>query len=501
VLTDRRRVGRVFVGIVFAAIFFVAVCAGSTAGAATGCPGQNAPSGHEFKFSPCSGPLGTTFTATSVDPCPRPPDASSPAVVGDVVGPEGGGFTMATMKPDGSWTWSETMTAPPPPPTPTTDSSGRRGFGSSVGPVPGVYRLSLACVSSKAFDKPYFTYAVQEFTVTASASTTPQVVPKSDGINDVPNPGQLDLSASAIATSFGFAGLMILLLLLATRLIDSTLESNWERLRRWKLISLVARNDPDTGFWSTPQGYVTFLVAATLLTMAWHPSLQRLGDAVFGVVIGTLVRSTFGLWFARRRYRGEYHGYLHARPGSLAIAAAALASSWLAGLNSPIIFGVLAGSTFRPNLSKRRNGELTAFVSIVSAAVAVAGWFLRWALRSAVTHPSLVVRLLENGLSVLLLAAIWGLALGMAPLRYFPGATVRAWKPAAWLAAWAVGMTFAVHVLLSDYGVSSARGNDHWRLLVIEAVVLVGAVLFWATFALRGPDRRRVPVDQPAAPQ
>jgi hypothetical protein len=148
-------------------------------------------------------------------------------------------------------------------------------------------------------------------------------------------------------------------------------------------------------------------------------------------VIGTVVHSTLGLWFARRRYHGEYHGYLHARPGSLAIAAAALASSWLAGLDSPIIFGILAGAAFRPRLSHRRNGELTAFVSIASAVVAVAGWFLRWALHSSVTHPSRLIRLLENGLSVLLLAAIWGLALGMAPLRYFPGATVRAWRPAA----------------------------------------------------------------------
>jgi hypothetical protein len=48
-----------------------------------------------------------------------------------------------------------------------------------------------------------------------------------------------------------------------------------------------------------------------------------------------------------------------------------------------------------------------------------------------------------------------------------------------------MGMTFAVHVLLSDYGVSNARGNDHWHLLVIEGFVLVGAVLFWASFALR----------------
>jgi hypothetical protein len=481
-----RRVKTTVGATVVAAIVLVALCAASTARAATTCPNQSG-SGHALKISPCSGPLGTTFTATSIDPCPPPPDGSTPAVVGGISGPNGGGFTMATMKPDGSWTWSDTIKAPPPEPTPATAPPGGGIFGPALGPFTGVYRLSLACVPSQAFDKPYFTYDVQEFTVTTSATVTPQEVHKSDGIDDVPDPGQLDLSMSAIATSFGFAGLMILLLLLATRLIDSTLENNWETLRRWKLFRLLARNDPDAGFWSTPPGYVTFLAAATLLTAAWHPSLHRLGDAVFGVVIGTLVRSTLGLWFARRRYRGEYHGYLHARPGSLAIAAAALASSWLAGLDSPIIFGILAGAAFRPRLSHRRNGELTAFVSIASAGVAVAGWFLRWALHTHVSNPSHVVKLLENGLSVLLLAAIWGLALGMAPLRYFPGATVRAWKPAAWLTAWIVGMTFAVHVLLSDYGVSSARGNDHWRVLVIEGVVLAGAVLFWAAFAL--PDR------------
>ncbi len=463
----------------------------TTARAETTCPSPGAQAGHEFKISPCSGPLGTTFTATSVDPCPPPPDGSTPAVVGGIAGPNGGGFTMATMKPGGSWTWSDTIKAPPPEQTPATAPPGGGIFGPPLGSFTGVYRLSLACVPSAAFGQPYFTYAVQEFNVTASASATPQGLHKSDGIDDVPDPGQLDLSTSAMATSFGFAGLMVLLLLLATRLIDSTLENNWETLRRSKLIRHLERSDPDAGYWSTPTGYITFLAAATLLTLAWHPSLQRLGDALFGVVVGTLVHSTLGLWFARRRYRGEYHGYLHARPGSLAIAAAALASSWLAGLNSPIIFGILAGAAFRPKLSHRRNGELTAFVSIASAAVAVAGWFLRWALRTHVSHPATSVRLFENGLSVLLLAAIWGLALGMAPLRYFPGATVRAWKPAAWLTAWLMGMTFAVHVLLSDYGVSNARGNDHWRLLVIEAVFLVGAILFWAGFALRTDAQNR----------
>ena len=160
---------------------------------------------------------------------------------------------MATMKPDASWTWSDTIKAPPPQPTPATASPGGWIFGPPVGPFTGVYRLSLACVPSQAFDKPYFTYAVQEFNVTASASAASPKRHKTDGIDDVPDPGQLDLSTSAIATSFGFAGLMILLLLLATRLIDSTLESNWETLRRWRLVRLLERHDPDAGFGQRPR--------------------------------------------------------------------------------------------------------------------------------------------------------------------------------------------------------------------------------------------------------
>ena len=76
----------------------------------------------------------------------------------------------------------------------------------------------------------------------------------------------------------------------------------------------------------------------------------------------------------------------------------------------------------------------------------------------------------------------------MTPLKYFPGHTLRAWKPWAWLTTWLVGLAFAVHVLLSDYGVSKARGNDHWKLLLAEGVVVGGAFLLWANFAWR-PSR------------
>jgi hypothetical protein len=56
--------------------------------------------------------------------------------------------------------------------------------------------------------------------------------------------------------------------------------------------------------------------------------------------------------------------------------------------------------------------------------------------------------------------------------------------------------------LLSDYGVSQARGNDHLHLIAAEAIVLVIAFAFWARFARRGAPLAAVPAtpEGPAAP-
>jgi len=62
---------------------------------------------------------------------------------------------------------------------------------------------------------------------------------------------------------------------------------------------------------------------------------------------------------------------------------------------------------------------------------------------------------------------------------------VRAWRPWVWFTLWFAGLAFAIHVVLSDYGVSAARGNDQWRLLAAEAVVVVAAFILWLTFARR----------------
>ena len=94
--------------------------------------------------------------------------------------------------------------------------------------------------------------------------------------------------------------------------------------------------------------------------------------------------------------------------------------------------------------------SLTAFV------IGVAGWFIRWGIHAHVSNPGFVVRTIENGFAVLLLGTVWGLAVGMMPLRFFPGDRVRGWSRAGWLALWIVGIAFAIHVLLSDYGVSQS---------------------------------------------
>ena len=323
-----------------------------------------------------------------------------------------------------------------------------------------------------------------------------------DGVVEVPDPGQLDLSARALATSFGFAGLMLLLALVASDLLNATLDANWETVRRWPVIRTVDRAahrsaEPPMGLrprdiWATPVGYGLFLAASSALVVLWHPSVQRVGEALFGVIVGSLLRAACTLGSARRRFGEQHHGYVHARPASLAIGAATLGASRAVGLGSPVIFGLLAGVAFTPELPRARAGAVTALASGAFTSVAVGGWFVRWGLRSWVAHPSTAVRVVENGLSILLLSAVWSLALGMVPLKYFPGHTVRAWKPWVWAVIWLTGLAFALHVLLSDYGVANARGNDHWKLLMVEAVIVTFAFALWASFAFRKPARPRV---------
>ena len=140
---------------------------------------------------------------------------------------------------------------------------------------------------------------------------------RGDGIETVPDPGQLDLSVKAIATTFGFAGIMLLLALLASELINATLERNWEEIRKWPGIRFVDtwfdrlvhrhRDGTEQGsFWSRPLGYLLFLVIATTLVACWHLSVRNACEALFGVAIGSGVHAFASFRFVRHRYRGEH---------------------------------------------------------------------------------------------------------------------------------------------------------------------------------------------------
>ncbi len=491
-----------------------------------------------------------TFTVVRPDPTTtRPPDTTSPTTSPPTVPePEGPTTTIrgttTTTRPTSTTSTSTTSTSTPgpttttsttvPPPVdpslPTLQAVALDGKPSGA---PGV-GLTIVGTGYADCDQVYFFFDgrrigaaepnragavrregssvpgdadVGRQTVTASCSndgtpvrqSSPFLVIEADihrpaFLTALPEPGDVPLDFTRLAASALVAGGAIALLAFPYQLFNSTLEENYEEVRGW------------FGLQPKPPGYVpphqlallpVSLLVSGLLFASLSPDFG-LNQTTLVLAAGLAIAVfTTGVGFALPGFvymlRQGDRGRVRILHGSLIVGAVTVLISRLVGFTPGYVYGLLAVLVFRKTLDQRRQGRMSALISLFVFAVCLAAWFIRVPVSSAARQPdpNVGILILEAALGGIFLFGLESLLVDLLPMRFLDGSRIKAWSRAIWGTLLAFGLFVLVHVLLiPGSGYVGVSDDLKLRVVVVALYVLFGliSVGFWAYFRYR-PER------------
>jgi hypothetical protein len=312
----------------------------------------------------------------------------------------------------------------------------------------------------------------------------------------------ISLKAKDLARSAGVAAVLIVLVGFPAELFNSTLEENYDEVKRWfgplsRGADSLGRSLGNLPGWL---GVGAFAVVAALLTGLLDPRFgaDLASASLFVGLLLSFLAVTYAFGWAERRYVTKRHGerpVLEVLPGTLVVAAVCVLVSRLAGFAPGYLYGVLAGFVFAAELTAAEEGRLTAWSSLV----VLAGSLVAWVVWSPVGHmaahadPSPVVIVLDTVLAGLFVTGIESLVFGLVPLRFLQGEKLFGWNRLVWVVVYALAMFAFVHVLLHPgVAYSESPKTNSWIVPVVAFAIFGGiSVAFWALFRRRSGEPER----------
>ncbi|MEO7121629.1 MAG: hypothetical protein ABIY53_00580 [Lacisediminihabitans sp.] len=248
----------------------------------------------------------------------------------------------------------------------------------------------------------------------------------------------------------------LLLIALPLRLIASTLRGRLHLPRA----QFTGRNrgapEPDDSPPTNPwlAGAVPLAAAAGLivLTVGINGEVRFL-RLLAAVGIGLVLLNVVGVAIATR-VTGRLQsvsGRLRFLPTLLFAAAATALFSRLAGIDPPVVVGVLIGVGFARSIPVRTRGIANLTEVGVLVLLAMIGWFARQSLRPL---EGFWGNLLLETLATLCLAGLGSAVMLMLPLGRLPGRVLLEWSPVVWAVSTAVVATLAWAIALGGTAVN-----------------------------------------------
>jgi hypothetical protein len=349
-------------------------------------------------------------------------------------------------------------------------------------------------------------------------------------------PGQaLKSVGSRLPQDLLLVALLGLLIVFPAQLFNSTYEENHERIDRqlaklpfWRRRPQGAStpdtsHDPEPAV--APRGrrlsvFFGCVLLGTLLAGLLDPKLGA-NTATFAMLTGvfaSVLVTVLVVVLAGRVYRSvSKHAtgwYLEAIPSALLVAVVCVLVSRLTHFEPGYLYGVLGGAVFVAALTEKSEGRAEVTVSVVALLLALVAWVAfepvsRSANADGASYATLT---LDALLASLFIGGLEGMLFGLVPLRFLPGARIKAWSWIAWTALFVVVLYVFVHVLLMPESGYLGRSTS---ASVTLTVVLFGAfavisVAFWGYFRWRptaeepaadvaaGAEAEAVPVSQPS---
>ena len=227
---------------------------------------------------------------------------------------------------------------------------------------------------------------------------------------------------------------------------------------------------------------VLFLAAAVLLAALAGGIQAEVRYLRLAVAIGLALAALNGVAMLTAKLAGRALGLstgIRLAPLLLGIAAVTALVSRVAGIQPPIIVGIVLAVRFAPELGARARGA----VSLVEVAAIVVLGFIAWVAQSALGPvdgflPSLV----SEALSALTIAALGSAMVMLLPVNRMPGRLIWAWSRTAWAVLTLVTATVA--------GVVIAGGSGFPVPWVIGGALVFSAVCLgvWAWVRLVEPQ-------------
>jgi hypothetical protein len=339
-------------------------------------------------------------------------------------------------------------------------------------------------------------------TTTPSPTPTPTPLPASETsgsdthptafVESIPAPAAVSNDPLVIAESIALAALIVLLMPFPAQLFNSTLESNYDEVRRWFRLDAIQRGAGRlAGFWESTLGIVVFVLLAALIYGFLDPGfsfdvtgLAAIVGLALGIALTTLLASaTTILGHARLGDRGR----LRALPATLLVGLVCVLISRVTGFLPGYVYGIVLGFVFARTLSRIEDGRTNAIAAASMLGVALVAWVLLSMVVSQIAGPVGVV--FSTLLATLVVAGLEGVVFGLLPFRFLPGEPLYATNRIAWAALLGLGAFLFFHILINPASgyLSSTSRTPLFTIIVLFVSFAVLSVAFWAYFRKREP--------------
>jgi YVTN family beta-propeller protein len=192
------------------------------------------------------------------------------------------------------------------------------------------------------------------------------------------------------------------------------------------------------------------------------------------VVLGTLLPALVTALY-HRAGTGHAPYHLEALPGGLLIAAACVLVSRVVNFQPGYLYGVVAGIAFTRSLAKKQKGHVVALSTLTTLTVAVAAWFAWVPVDRIAQKPGAFAGLViaDDFLGSMFVGGLVGTVIGLVPLEFLPGWTLRQWHRGVWAGLFA----------LASFGVVDFLLLNHHRQHASDTSSIVTTVVLFVLFA------------------
>lgn len=205
-----------------------------------------------------------------------------------------------------------------------------------------------------------------------------------------------------------------------------------------------------------------------------------------GFLVGAIVSTSIAVGISRAYLARRLHGtgHLEVELGTLVFAVACIVASHLADFVPGYFYGVVAvfvATVEPPDVDK---GRIATIAAAVTLSLAVVAWLLLVPLDHLAHGGNLFAQLPRSLAGGLFSGGTEALAIGLTPIRFLPGATLKRWNVKVWGAFSAAGLFLFTLGLLHPGLASTHEASVGWTL-GLAFTFGAGSIAFWAYFRNR----------------